>query len=151
VDQARRARDSDQASVAHKGLIAPAEVDLGYAQIKAPFDGIVIAHFVSVGEPVGTSGQAKLATLVQIILPDFHLSEQMCCVSAPVMTSALAIAPSLAPMQNTVTRDSTYRPVTLPTGQARYYDPAFMIAILTSEIGPVVGKLLRECRTPRSS
>jgi membrane fusion protein, multidrug efflux system len=72
VDQARRARDSDQASVAHKGLIAPAEVNLGYAQIKAPFDGIVIAHFVSIGEPVGTSGQAKLATLVQIVLPDLH-------------------------------------------------------------------------------
>ena len=50
----------------------PAEVDtaqaalnLGYTEVKAPFDGIVTARQVSLGELVGANGPTQLATIVQ--------------------------------------------------------------------------------------
>ncbi len=46
--------------------------------MKAPFDGIVTARLVSVGELVGANGPTQLATIVQIdpIYVNFTISEQ---------------------------------------------------------------------------
>ena len=44
---------------------AQAELNLGYTEVKAPFDGIVTARQVSLGELVGANGPTQLATIVQ--------------------------------------------------------------------------------------
>jgi RND family efflux transporter MFP subunit len=41
-----------------------AEVNYGYTNVTAPFDGIVTAHLVSVGELVGVASPTQLATIV---------------------------------------------------------------------------------------
>jgi multidrug efflux pump subunit AcrA (membrane-fusion protein) len=42
-----------------------AALNLGYTEVKAPFDGIVTARKVSLGELVGANGPTQLATIVQ--------------------------------------------------------------------------------------
>jgi len=79
VDQARATRDSDQANVANQqAAVAQTDINLGYTQVKAPFDGVVTAHLVSIGELVGADGSTKLASLVQLdpIYVTFNVSEQ---------------------------------------------------------------------------
>jgi RND family efflux transporter MFP subunit len=78
LDQALATRDSAQANVEQaKANTRAAEINLGYTQVKAPLDGIVTAHLVSVGELVGTS-PTQLATIVQLdpIYVNFSVSEQ---------------------------------------------------------------------------
>jgi RND family efflux transporter MFP subunit len=78
LDQATATRDSGQANLDQaKANTRAAEINLGYTQVKAPFDGIVTAHLVSVGELVGTS-PTQLATIVQLdpIYVNFNVSEQ---------------------------------------------------------------------------
>jgi RND family efflux transporter MFP subunit len=55
-----------------------AEINLGYTQVKAPFDGIVSARQVSIGELVGVNSNTQLATIVQTnpIYVNFNISEQ---------------------------------------------------------------------------
>src|SRR5712692_6911857 len=55
-----------------------AAINLGYTQVKAPFDGIVTARLVSLGELVGASGPTQLATIVETdpIYVNFNISEQ---------------------------------------------------------------------------
>jgi RND family efflux transporter MFP subunit len=55
-----------------------AEINLGYTQVKAPFDGIVTARQVSIGELVGLGNPTVLATVVQLdpIYVNFNVSEQ---------------------------------------------------------------------------
>ena len=56
-----------------------AAINLSYTQVKAPFDGIVTARQVSIGELVGTSGNSTvLATVVQLdpIYINFNVGEQ---------------------------------------------------------------------------
>ena len=43
-----------------------AQINLGYTDIKAPFDGVVSNHLQDVGALVGYSGPTKLAQIVQI-------------------------------------------------------------------------------------
>lgn len=78
LDQATATRDSAKAGLLQaKANTRIAEINLGYAKVTAPFDGIVTAHLVSVGELVGTSPTA-LATIVQLdpIYVNFNISEQ---------------------------------------------------------------------------
>ncbi|MCX5514576.1 efflux transporter periplasmic adaptor subunit [Kaistia algarum] len=59
----------DQAIAATQQAQADAEVatiNLGYTEVKAPFDGIVSNHLQDVGALVGYSGPTKLATIVQM-------------------------------------------------------------------------------------
>lgn len=49
-----------------KGQVQQARINLGYTQIKAPFDGIVTARLVDPGTLVGAGGPTRLATLLQI-------------------------------------------------------------------------------------
>jgi RND family efflux transporter MFP subunit len=55
-----------------------AAINLGYTQVKAPFDGIVTARLVSLGELVGANGPTQLATIVETdpIYVSFNISEQ---------------------------------------------------------------------------
>jgi RND family efflux transporter MFP subunit len=55
-----------------------AAINLGYTQVKAPFDGIVTARLVSLGELVGANGPTQLATIVQTnpIYVNFSINEQ---------------------------------------------------------------------------
>ncbi|GAB0118904.1 efflux RND transporter periplasmic adaptor subunit [Acidisoma sp. 7E03] len=79
LDNAQAKRDAAQAdldnAIASTQLAA---INYSYTQVKAPFDGQVSAHLVSVGQMVGSGGQkTKLATIVQLkpIYVDFSLSE----------------------------------------------------------------------------
>jgi RND family efflux transporter MFP subunit len=79
VDQARANRDSDRANVANQqAAVTLAGVTLGYTNVAAPFDGVVTAHQVSVGNLVGATGPTRLASLIQLdpIYANFNVSEQ---------------------------------------------------------------------------
>ena len=62
-----------------------AAINLGYTQVKAPFDGVVTARLVSLGELVGANGPTQLATIVQTapIYVNFTVNEQEVCACAP--------------------------------------------------------------------
>jgi RND family efflux transporter MFP subunit len=55
-----------------------AQVNYGYTNVAAPFDGIVTAHLVSVGELVGVASPTQLATIVALdpIYVNFNVNEQ---------------------------------------------------------------------------
>jgi RND family efflux transporter MFP subunit len=55
-----------------------AAVNYGYTNVVAPFDGIVSAHLVSVGELVGVSSPTQLATIVALnpIYVNFNVNER---------------------------------------------------------------------------
>jgi RND family efflux transporter MFP subunit len=55
-----------------------AEINLNYTEVKAPFDGIVTARQVSIGELVGGGSPTQLATIVQFepLYANFNVSEQ---------------------------------------------------------------------------
>src|SRR5215475_4319792 len=58
--------------------VQTAEINLGYTTVSAPFDGVVTARKVSVGELVGGDHTSELATIVQLdpIWVWFNLSER---------------------------------------------------------------------------
>ncbi|MBS0232133.1 MAG: efflux RND transporter periplasmic adaptor subunit [Proteobacteria bacterium] len=57
--------------------IDQAQLNLGYTEVKAPFDGIVTARQVSLGQLVGAGSPTTLATIVQLepIYANFYVSE----------------------------------------------------------------------------
>lgn len=79
LDNAQAKRDAAQANL--DNAIAStqlAAINYSYTQVKAPFDGQVSTHLVSVGQMVGTGGtDTKLSTIVQIkpIYVYFSVSE----------------------------------------------------------------------------
>jgi RND family efflux transporter MFP subunit len=78
LDDARAQRDSAQANLASaQASTQLAAITYAYTRVTAPFNGIVSAHLVSVGELVGTQ-PTPLATIVQIapIYVTFNVSEQ---------------------------------------------------------------------------
>jgi len=79
LDKARANRDTARANVLQtQANVQTAEINLGYTTVSAPFDGIVTARKVSVGELVGGAHTSELATIVQIdpIWVWFNLSER---------------------------------------------------------------------------
>jgi RND family efflux transporter MFP subunit len=79
LDRALANRDSAQAKLLQaKADTQQAAINLGYTQVKAPFDGIVTARQASVGELVGGNTPTVLATIVQSdpIYVNFSISEQ---------------------------------------------------------------------------
>ena len=77
-DKALAQRDSAQADLqSAQANQKQAEINLGYTDVTAPFDGVVSARQVSVGELVGASSPTVLATIVQIdpIYVNFNASE----------------------------------------------------------------------------
>jgi RND family efflux transporter MFP subunit len=79
-DNARAARDLAKANVDQARVnIEQAEINLGYTQVVAPFEGVVTARQVSLGELVGGgTSPTVLATIVQLnpIHVNFSISEQ---------------------------------------------------------------------------
>lgn len=72
-------RDNAQASLQQaQANTKIAAVNYGYTDVVAPFDGIVSAHLVSVGELVGAASPTQLATIVQFdpIYVNFNVNEQ---------------------------------------------------------------------------
>jgi RND family efflux transporter MFP subunit len=79
-DQALAARDSAQSTADQaKSSTMLAQINYNYTQVTAPFDGIVTARQVSIGQYVGgTATPTVLATIVQHepIWVNFNISEQ---------------------------------------------------------------------------
>lgn len=78
LDNAAAQRDADRAKLEQaQADTKQAQINLGYTEVKAPFDGIVTARQVSVGEFVGGGGATTLATIVQLdpIYAQFSVSE----------------------------------------------------------------------------
>lgn len=79
LDNATANRDSAQAKLLQaKSDTALADLNYTYTRVIAPFDGIVTARQVSVGEMVGASSPTVLATVVQLepIYVNFTINEQ---------------------------------------------------------------------------
>jgi RND family efflux transporter MFP subunit len=78
-DAATAKRDNDKAKVLQtQADTKQAQINLDYTKVVAPFDGIVTARQVSLGELVGGSGTQVLATIVQLdpIHVNFTASER---------------------------------------------------------------------------
>src|SRR5260221_974803 len=79
LDSSTAARENAQANLQQAQVNTKiAAVNYGYTNVVAPFDGIVSAHLVSVGELVGASSPTQLATIVQLdpIYVNFNVNEQ---------------------------------------------------------------------------
>jgi RND family efflux transporter MFP subunit len=79
MDTSTSSRDNAQANLQQAQVNTKiAEVNYGYTNVTAPFDGIVTAHQVSVGELVGVSSPTQLATIVALdpIYVNFNVNEQ---------------------------------------------------------------------------
>jgi RND family efflux transporter MFP subunit len=67
LDKARANRDTARASVLQaQANTHTAEINLGYTTVVAPFDGVVTARKVSIGELVGGNQTSQLASIVQL-------------------------------------------------------------------------------------
>ncbi|MET4386348.1 RND family efflux transporter MFP subunit [Bradyrhizobium sp. F1.4.3] len=79
LDTSTANRDNAQATLQQaQANTRIAEVNYGYTKVVAPFDGIVSAHMVSIGELVGVSSPTQLATIVAMdpIWVNFTVNEQ---------------------------------------------------------------------------
>jgi RND family efflux transporter MFP subunit len=78
-DKALAQRDSDRGNLEQaQSNTAQATLNFGYTTVLAPFDGVVTARQVSIGELVGVSSPTTLATIVQLdpIYVNFTISER---------------------------------------------------------------------------
>ncbi|WP_274628075.1 efflux RND transporter periplasmic adaptor subunit [Arvimicrobium flavum] len=78
-DQASAAAAVDVAKQQQSAVdVKQAQLNLSYTEVKAPFDGIVTARQVSIGQLVGGADPTTLATIVQLdpIYVNFNVSEQ---------------------------------------------------------------------------
>jgi RND family efflux transporter MFP subunit len=79
LDTSTSARDNAQANLTQAQVNTKiAEVNYGYTKVTAPFDGIVSAHLVSVGELVGVASPTQLASIVALdpIYVTFNVNEK---------------------------------------------------------------------------
>lgn len=79
LDTSTSARDNAQANLQQAQINTKiAAVNYGYTNVVAPFDGVVSAHLVSVGELVGAASPTQLATIVALdpIYVNFNVNEQ---------------------------------------------------------------------------
>ena len=79
LDTSTSSRDNAQANLQQaQANTKIAEVNYKYTNVTAPFDGIVSAHMVSIGELVGVASPTQLATIVQLdpIYVNFNVNEQ---------------------------------------------------------------------------
>jgi RND family efflux transporter MFP subunit len=78
-DKALAQRDSSQADLqSAQANEQQAEINLGYTDVVAPFDGVVSARQVSIGQLVGANSATVLSTIVQLdpIYVNFNVSER---------------------------------------------------------------------------
>src|SRR5579863_3057165 len=79
LDTSTSNRDNAQANLQQAQVNTRiAQVNYGYTNVSAPFDGVVTAHLVSIGELVGVASPTQLATIVALdpIYVNFNVNEQ---------------------------------------------------------------------------
>jgi RND family efflux transporter MFP subunit len=79
LDTSTSTRDNAQANLQQaQANTKIAQVNYGYTNVTAPFDGVVTAHMVSIGELVGVSSPTQLAQIVALdpIYVNFNVNEQ---------------------------------------------------------------------------
>jgi RND family efflux transporter MFP subunit len=79
LENSTSARDNAIASLDQaKANTEIARINYGYTNVAAPFDGVVSAHLVSVGELVGVASPTQLASIVALdpIYVNFNVNEQ---------------------------------------------------------------------------
>ncbi len=79
LDSSTSTRDNAQANLQQaQANTKIAQVNYGYTNVVAPFDGVVSAHLVSIGELVGAASPTQLATIVALdpIYVNFTVNEQ---------------------------------------------------------------------------
>ncbi|WP_426614032.1 efflux RND transporter periplasmic adaptor subunit [Bradyrhizobium sp. McL0616] len=79
LDTSTSTRDNAQANLQQaQANTRLAELNYSYTKVSAPFDGIVSAHLVSIGELVGVASPTQLATIVAMdpIWVNFTVNEQ---------------------------------------------------------------------------
>jgi RND family efflux transporter MFP subunit len=79
LDTSTSTRDNAQAGLQQaQANTRISEVNYDYTKVAAPFDGVVSAHLVSVGELVGAASPTQLATIVALdpIYVNFNVNEQ---------------------------------------------------------------------------
>jgi RND family efflux transporter MFP subunit len=79
LDTSTSTRDNAQAVLQQsQASTRLAEINYGYSTVSAPFNGVVSAHLVSVGELVGVTSPTQLATIVALdpIYVNFNVNEQ---------------------------------------------------------------------------
>ena len=78
LDTSTSTRENAQASLSQAQVNTKiAQVNYSYTNVVAPFDGVVTAHLVSVGELVGVASPTQLATIVSLdpIYVNFNVNE----------------------------------------------------------------------------
>jgi RND family efflux transporter MFP subunit len=79
LDTSTSTRDNAQANLQQAQVNTRiAALNYSYTNVTAPFDGVVSAHLVSIGNLVGASSPTQLATIVQLdpIYVNFNVNEQ---------------------------------------------------------------------------
>jgi RND family efflux transporter MFP subunit len=79
ADQSAAAAAVDVAKQQQSAVdVQQAQLNLSYTEVKAPFDGVVTARQVSIGQFVGAGATTELATIVQMnpVYVTFNVSEQ---------------------------------------------------------------------------
>jgi RND family efflux transporter MFP subunit len=79
ADQSAAAAAVDVAKQQQSAVdVQQAQLNLSYTEVKAPFDGVVTARQVSIGQFVGAGATTELATIVQMnpVYVTFNISEQ---------------------------------------------------------------------------
>jgi RND family efflux transporter MFP subunit len=79
LDTSTSARDNAQANLQQAQVNTRiAALNYSYTNVTAPFDGVVSAHLVSIGNLVGAGSPTQLATIVQLdpIYVNFNVNEQ---------------------------------------------------------------------------
>jgi membrane fusion protein, multidrug efflux system len=133
LDDAKQKLDQAIAGVENaKASLQLAQINLGYTEVAAPFDGIATRHLQSVGSLVGYAGPTKLNTVVQIdpIYVYFNISE----------TIVLRIKEALARQGKTL-RDVGEVPVEIGTQTETGYPHKGKIDYVAPEVDPSTGTL----------
>jgi RND family efflux transporter MFP subunit len=79
LENSTSARDNAQANLQQaQANTRIAQVNYGYTKVLAPFDGVVSAHLISIGELVGVASPTQLASIVSLdpIFVNFNVNEQ---------------------------------------------------------------------------
>jgi multidrug efflux system membrane fusion protein len=133
LDDAKQQLDQAIAAVeGAKASLQIAQINLGYTEVAAPFDGIATRHLVSVGSLVGYAGPTKLNTVVQIdpIWVYFNISE----------TIVLRVKEALAKQGKTL-RDVGEVPVEIGLQSETGYPHKGKIDYIAPEVDPSTGTL----------
>lgn len=134
VEDAKTRVDKSNADVlSARANLQIAQINLGYTNVAAPFDGIVTNHLVDVGALVGVTGPTKLASITQIdpLYVYFSVSE----------TQVLLVKRALASRGLKLT-DMHAVPVEVGLQAEQGYPHAGVLDYVSPRVDPQTGTLL---------